>query len=132
MSLAEGVSARIAAKFYASAAITPGVEPAPATDPGAASAQILRRVASTLSLSKDAYQSGEIRSDRQIGDFRHGVKRVQGNISGELSPLTYADWFEAACRGTWSGAAVATDETDFTCGRQRFFEVHLRRRRSRD
>lgn len=114
MSLAEGVSARIAAKFYTDAAITPGVEPAAGTDPGASGAQILRRVASTLSLSKDTYQSAEIRSDRQIADFRHGVRRVQGNISGELSPLTYEAFFEAACRGTWSAAAVAADETDFT------------------
>lgn len=114
MPLAEGVSARIAYKFYASGTITPGVEPAAATDPGASGAQILRRVASTLALSKDTYQSGEIRSDRQIGDFRHGTRRAQGNISGELSPATYADFFEAAMRGTWSVAAIALDETDLT------------------
>ncbi|MEP9389659.1 phage tail tube protein [Mesorhizobium sp. KR9-304] len=114
MSLAEGVSARIAYKFYASATITPGTEPAPASDPGASSAQILRRVASTLSLGKDTYQSNEIRSDRQIADFRHGTKRVSGNVSGELSPLTYADWFEASFRGTWSSAVVTAGPTDFT------------------
>lgn len=113
MPLAEGVSARIAYKFYSDPTITPGVEPSPASDPGASSAQILRRVSSTLSLSKDTYQSAEIRSDRQIADFRHGVKRVQGNISGELSPATYGDWFEAAFRGTWA-AAVTADESDFT------------------
>lgn len=113
MSLAEGVSARIAYKFYSSAAITPGVEPLPATDPGAASAQILRRVSSSLSLSKDTYQSNEIRSDRQIADFRHGTKRVQGNVAGELSPETYADFFEAALRGTWA-ASVTKDEAVLT------------------
>lgn len=114
MSLAEGVAARIAYKFYTDPKITPGVEPAPVSDPGASGGQILRRVSSSLSLSKDTYQSEEIRADRQIADFRHGTKRVQGNISGELSPLTYADFFEAACRGTWSNAAVTADETDFT------------------
>ena len=114
MSLAEGVAARIAYKFYTDAAIAPGVEPAPGTDPGASSAQILRRVSSSLSLAKDTYQSNEIRSDRQLTDFRHGTKRVQGNISGELSPLTYADFFEAACRGTWSVSAVASDEATLT------------------
>jgi hypothetical protein len=114
MSLAEGVSARIAYKFYADATITPGSEPTPATDPGVGSAQILRRVASTLSLGKDTYQSNEIRSDRQIADFRHGTKRVSGNVSGELSPLTYADWFEASFRGTWSASAVTASQSDFT------------------
>lgn len=114
MSLAEGVSARIAAKFYTDAAIIPGVEPAPGTDPGASGAQILRRVGSTLALSKDTYQSNEIRSDRQIADFRHGVRRAPGNISGELSPLTYEAFFEAACRGTWSGAAISKSNSELT------------------
>ena len=113
MALAEGVSGRIAYKAHSTGVITPGVEPVLATDPAASGGQILRRVSSTLALSKDTYQSNEIRGDRQIVDFRHGVKRVQGNISGELSPLTYADFFEAAFRGTWE-AAVTGDETDFT------------------
>jgi len=113
MPLAEGVSARIAYKVHSTGLITPGVEPDFSTDPGASGGQILRRVSSTLALSKDTYQSNEIRGDRQIIDFRHGVKRVQGNISGELSPLTYADFFEAAFRGTWS-AAISASESDFT------------------
>lgn len=114
MSLAEGVSARIAYKFYSDATITPGVEPAPGTDPGSSGAQVLRRVGSTLSLGKDTFQSAEIRSDRQIADFRHGVRRVQGNVSGELSPLTYNDFFEAALRGTWSASAISKTESEFT------------------
>lgn len=113
MALAEGVSGRIAYKVHSSGIITPGVEPVFASDPGASGGQILRRVSSTLALSKDTYQSNEIRGDRQIVDFRHGVKRVQGNISGELSPLTYADFFEAAFRGTWA-AAVTASQSDFT------------------
>ncbi len=113
MALAEGVSARVAYKAHSTGVITPGVEPVFATDPAATGGQILRRVSSTLALSKDTYQSAEIRGDRQIVDFRHGVKRVQGNISGELSPLTYADFFEAAFRGTWE-AAVTASEADFT------------------
>ncbi len=113
MPLAEGTSARVSYKFYTDAAITPGTEPAPATDPGASGAQILRRVSTGLTLSKDTYQSNEIRNDRQIADFRHGTKRVQGPIDGELSPQTYADWFEAALRGTWA-AAIADDESTFT------------------
>jgi hypothetical protein len=113
MPLAEGVSARIAYKPHSTGVITPGVEPTLSSDPGASGGQILRRVASTLSLSKDTYQSNEIRSDRQVADFRHGVRRAQGNISGELSALTYADFFEAACRGTWA-AAISKSNTELT------------------
>lgn len=113
MPLAEGVSARIAYKFYTSPIITPGVPAVSATDPGPTGGQILRRVASTLAFTKDTYQSNEIRSDRQIADFRHGVRRVAGNVSGELSPLTYSDFFRASLRGSWV-AAVTASNTDFT------------------
>ena len=113
MPLAEGVSARISYKFYATGVITPGTPPVSSTDPGASGGQILRRVASTLALTKDTYQSNEIRSDRQIADFRHGVKRVAGNISGELSPLTYAALFQASLRSTWV-AAVSVDQSVLT------------------
>lgn len=117
MSLAEGVQARIARKFYASGVITPGSEPTPSSSPGASGAQVLRRVGSTLSLAKDTYQSSEVRTDRQITDFRHGTRRVTGNITGELSPLTYADEFEALFRGTWgSGVTLGpSDVTSITC-----------------
>lgn len=74
------------------------VESAFGTAPGASGAQLLRRVASDLSLNKDTYQSNEIRSDYQVADFRHGVRRVAGSIKGELSPKTYADFFAAALR----------------------------------
>lgn len=114
MSLAEGVSARIAYKAYGSGVIASNAQPAIVSEPGASGAQTLRRVSSSLKLGKDTYQSAEIRSDCQIGDFRHGTKRVTGSVSGELSPLTYADWFEAAFRGTWEAALSGLDETDFT------------------
>jgi len=113
MSLAEGVAGRIAYKFYASAAITPGTAAVSSSDLGASDGQILRRVASTLALTKDTYESQEIRLDRQRGDFRHGVKRATGNISGELSPLTYEQLFEASMRGTWA-AAITASQSDFT------------------
>lgn len=111
--LAEGVAARVAYKFYSDADITPGVAAASSSALGASSAQVLRRVASTLALTKDTFQSEEIRPDRQVGDYRHGVKRAPGNVSGELSPLTYEQFFEASMRGTWA-AAVTASQSDFT------------------
>lgn len=113
MPLAEGVSARIAYKFYTDPTITPGIPAVSATDPGPTGGQILRRVASTLAYTKDTYQSNEIRSDYQIGDFRHGVHRVAGNVSGELSPLTYQELFAASLRAHWVPAITASN-TDFT------------------
>src|SRR5580765_2358530 len=114
MPLAEGVSARITVKQYASGLITPGAGPAPATEPGPSGGQILRRVSSSLTLSKDTYQSAEINSHRQLSDFRHGVRRVTGGITGELSPLTYEALFEAALRGTWDITPTTTSEAALT------------------
>lgn len=68
------------------------------TVPSASGAQSLRRVQSTLDLSKDTYQSNEIRADQQVADMRHGVRRVTGQITGELSPATYKDFFAQILR----------------------------------
>lgn len=71
------------------------VESTYGTKASASSAQLLRRVQSTLDLSKDTYQSNEIRPDQQMADFRHGVRRVGGAINGELSAKTYQDFMAA-------------------------------------
>ena len=113
MSLAEGVSARISYKPYLTGAIDSNTQPVSGTDPGQTGAQVLRRVATTLKLAKDTYQATEIRSDRQIVDFRHGTRRVTGGITGEFSPATYFDFFEAATRGT-ATPALALSATELT------------------
>lgn len=74
----------------------------------APSSQALRRVQSTLNLSKQTYQSAEIRPDFQVQDFRHGVRSVDGSISGELSPGTYAAFFESVLRRAFTTVAAAT------------------------
>lgn len=111
MSLAEGVQSSIVFKSYATGAITANSQPVSTVDPAVGSAQIIRRVSSTLKLAKDTYQSAEIRSDRQISDFRHGVKRVTGGIMGEYSPGTYFAFQEAALRATKSAAITQTQAT---------------------
>jgi hypothetical protein len=113
MSLAENVSARVAYKAYASGEITANTLATSSSDLGASSAQVLRRTTCTLNLAKDTYEASEIQSHRQVSDFRHGVKRVQGSINGELSPGTYWDFLEAAMRGT-EASAVALSESDLT------------------
>lgn len=113
MALAEGIQARVAYKAYSSGSITANSEPSTSTDPGASGGQILRRVSASLNLVKDAYQSEEIRTDRQIADYRHGLRRVEGSISGELSPLTYFDLMVAAHRDT-AVSALSLGNANFT------------------
>jgi hypothetical protein len=75
--------------------------------PGVTAAQLLRRVESTINLEKDTYQSAELRTDYQISDFRHGTRRTMGNIRGELSPRTYADFIAAALRRDFTAGVSA-------------------------
>ena len=76
-----------------------GILPSPTTG-----GQTLRRVSSTFNLTKETYQSEEIRTDYQLVDFRHGVRSVEGSISGELSAGTYADFLASALARDWTAA----------------------------
>jgi len=75
---------------------------------GGAGAKLLRRVTSTIDLTKDTYQSEEIRSDFQMADFRHGVRRVPGSLRGQLSPATYADFFAGALKRDFTAVTAVT------------------------
>ena len=59
------------------------LESAWGTPAGAADGKQLRRVTADFNLVKDAYESNEIRTDRQMADFRHGVRSAEGTLSGE-------------------------------------------------
>lgn len=72
--------------------------------PIATGAQYLRRVTSDFNLTKETYQSEEVRQDYQIVDFRHGVRSVEGTISGELSAGAYADFLASAVARNWTAA----------------------------
>ena len=76
--------------------------------PSASGAQALRRISSDLSLKKDTYQSSEIRPDQQIADFRHGVRRAAGKISGDISAKTFSDFIGSACRKVFASLTAAT------------------------
>ena len=76
--------------------------------PAAAGAQTIRRVSSSFNLAKETYQSEEIRTDYQLSDFRHGVRSVEGNVSGELSTGTYADFLASALARNWTAATPTT------------------------
>lgn len=80
-----------------------------------AAAQILRRVSSDIALKKATYRSNEIQPDRQIHDFRHGVRSVSGVVRGELSPLTYKSVFNQVLAGTFTaGVSDISDNVDVT------------------
>ena len=76
-----------------------------------ATGQVLRRISSTLALAKDAFTSNEVRPDQQVYDARHGVRRVTGNVHGELSTKSYDDFIEAALRGTWTAGVSVQNST---------------------
>lgn len=96
--IASGVAKRVAYK----------AETTWGTAAGSSGAQYLRRVSSTLGLRKQTYESAEIRSDYQRNDFRHGVRSVEGSISGELSPGTYKDLMASAVRKAWVSVSSIT------------------------
>lgn len=57
--------------------------------PNTPAMQTLRNTGVTLGLAKDSLQSEEIRSDRQIADFRLGANQVGGDLNFELSYGTF-------------------------------------------
>lgn len=84
--IAEGLKKSI---FY-KRETTPGVLAGPT------GAKTLRRVTGAFNLSKEAYNSEEIRVDYQMVDFRHGVRSVEGSLNAELSPGSYVDFLASA------------------------------------
>ena len=51
----------------------------------------LRHTSNALILSKDSFQSEELRSDAQISDLRHGNRQASGDIGIEFSYAEYDD-----------------------------------------
>lgn len=73
--------------------------------PGPTGGEYFRRVESSLALNKDTYESQEIRPDYQIADFRHGVRRVGGNLRAELSLNSFEQFFAAVLRRDFAAGA---------------------------
>lgn len=78
------------------------------------SAQLLRRVTSTIDKKKANYTSKEIRPSMQRSDMRLGVVSVDGTISGELSPGTYGDFMSSMLRQAWQAASTTGALTNVT------------------
>lgn len=72
--------------------------------------ETVRITGTTLALSKESLQSAEIRSDRQIADFRMGANQVGGEIQAELSCKSFDLMLQAALlSANW--AAVSGQST---------------------
>ena len=76
--------------------------------PGATGAKYLRRVTATFNLTKEAYESNEIRTDYQVADMRHGIRSVDGSLNGELSPGSYADFMASVLARDFTAGSFAT------------------------
>lgn len=63
--------------------------------------KVKRRVSADINLVKNTFESNEIRTDYQVADMRHGSRRVEGTLNGELSCASYEDEFAAVLRGPW-------------------------------
>lgn len=69
----------------------------------------LRRVTADFNLTKESYQSEEIRVSQQVSDMRHGTRSVTGSISGELSAGSYSDLMEALVARDFTATAAIVD-----------------------
>ncbi len=68
-----------------------------------------RNTGLTLAVTKNTNTSEELREDRQITCFNHGVKQVAGDVSFELSAENYDDLLAAAVMGSWEDASADPD-----------------------
>jgi Phage tail tube protein len=115
MAISKGITKQVAIKKEATYGVLAG----------ATGSRLMRRVTSNFNLKKDTFQSNEIRTDYQMADFRHGVRSVDGTVSGEFSPGSYSDLFAAALAKAFvagvaiTGAAItiAASGTQYTLTR---------------
>ena len=95
------------------------------TTPNDPALQTIRITGTTLGLSKDPLQSNEIRSDRQISDFRLGSNQVAGDINFELSYGSFDEFLKGVlCSPAWTGTpeAIKAEKTRWTWTLVRQFE----------
>jgi len=66
----------------------------------------------TLALTKDTFQSALLRSDRQIQDFRHGMRQVGGSVDVEMKGFDYDDLLAGLFSNEWAALATETFDGD--------------------
>jgi hypothetical protein len=91
------MSEQIHHKLYTVAEATHG------TTPATPALRTFRNTGTTLALSKESFQSGEIDGSRVVRDFRHGNKQIGGDINFEVILGTDFDFYlQAALMSTFA------------------------------
>lgn len=75
---------------------------------GASTGKVLRRVTANFNLSKETYESAEIRQSQQVSDMRHGTRSATGSINGELSAGSYSELMQAIVARDFAVVAPVT------------------------
>lgn len=70
--------------------------------------RVFPRVSTSMNLTKDAFQSEQVRSDRMVTDSRHGNRSVDGDIVTEIQPGSHAAAYQALLGGVWRAPAALT------------------------
>lgn len=78
--------------------------------------QIMRRIQSSLNLGKQAVLSEEVRVDHEVATMRHGMRSVDGSVTGEIALGAWDDFMEAVLGGTWAAGASETGTDSVTTG----------------
>jgi hypothetical protein len=87
------------------------------TTPGTPQMLTLRRTTDSLGLKKSTFQSGELRTDRQIAGFKHGNFNAGGDIGFEWSYDSQQDFMESAFFSAFAitynltGKSIAVDQS---------------------
>lgn len=69
--------------------------------PASPSMQLIERVSSSLNMKKDTFQSNRIRSDRKIAHYRHGVRKIEGDLEDEFAIASHDTFLAAALCNDW-------------------------------
>lgn len=81
----------------------------------------IRHTGTTLGLAKENLQSNELRSDRQIADFRGGAFSVAGDINVEVSYASFDEILEGLLGGTWNDNVLTAGVVRRSYTIERFF-----------
>lgn len=74
---------------------------------GPTGGKLLRRTSADFTSTRESYESAEIRTDRQVADFRLGTRSTDGSLAGELSPNSYTDFIQAILARDFTAGGTA-------------------------